>query len=128
MVSASSGRFLAAAVVAGALVLPTGAGSSTPTLIGKVGLHDAYKISLTFPSGKKVTSISAGTYILVVHDYSKMHNFALGSQTANKRLLTGSIPGVGTKTYTLHLIAGRYAYACSAHPTTMNGTFVVAAH
>lgn len=125
MVSASSGRFLAAAVVAGALVLPTGAGSSTPTLIGKVGLHDAYKISLTFPSGKKVTSISAGTYILVVHDYSKIHNFALGSQTQNRRLFTTGIPWVGTRKYTLKLAAGSYAYACSAHFRTMNGRFVV---
>lgn len=125
MAIAPSGRVFAAALVAGALALPSGARSSAPTLIGKVGLHDGYTISLTLPSGKKVTSIPAGTYTLVVHDYSKIHNFALGSQTANKRLLTGSIPGVGTRSYTLHLTTGHYAYACSAHPQTMNGTFVV---
>ena len=123
-----SGRLLAAVVVlAGALAVPAGAGSSATVLIGKVGLHDSYTISLTFTNGKKVKTIPAGTYTLLVHDYSKIHNFALGSQTANKRLMTGSIPGVGTKTYTLHLTPGMYAYACSAHPTVMNGTFVVAA-
>jgi plastocyanin len=60
-----------------------------------------------------------------VHYYSKIHNFALGSQTQNKRLLTTGIPWVGTRTYTLHLVPGRYAFACSAHFQTMVGTFVV---
>ena len=60
-----------------------------------------------------------------MHDYSKFHNFALGSQTTNKRLFTGGIRWVGTKTYTVTLAAGNYAYACSAHFRTMNGTFVV---
>jgi len=119
---------LLGALAVGAILLPSTARSSTPTLVGKVGLHDSFTITLTFSNGKRVKSIPAGTYALVVHDYSKLHNFALGSQTANKRLLTGSIPGVGTKTYTLRLTAGKYAYACSAHPTTMNGTFVVTAH
>jgi plastocyanin len=72
-----------------------------------------------------VRSIPAGTYSIVVHDYSKIHNFALGSQTENKRLFTGGIRWVGTKTYTVTLTPGNYAYACSAHFRTMNGTFVV---
>lgn len=109
-----------------ALALPGTARPATGhVLIAKVGLHDAYKISLTFPNGKKVTSIPAGTYTFVVHDYSSIHNFALGSQTANKRLFTTGIPFKGTKTYKLKLIAGSYAFACSAHFQTMNGTFVV---
>ncbi len=99
--------------------------AANPTLVGKVGLHDAYTITLTFANGRKVRSLAAGTYRLVVHDYSKVHNFALGSQTQNKRLLTTGIPWVGTRTYTLHLVPGSYAFACSAHFRTMNGTFVV---
>jgi hypothetical protein len=96
-------------------------------LVGKVGLHDSYTISLTFPDGRRVRSIPQGTYTFVVHDYSHIHNFALGSQTAGRRLFTGGIAFVGTARYTLRLTPGRYAYACSAHPTTMNGTFVVTA-
>ena len=69
-------------------------------LVAKVGLHDAYTISLRTPNGKVVHSIPAGTYSIVVHDYSKIHNFALGSQTENKRIFTSGIPWVGTKTYT----------------------------
>ena len=119
------GGAIAATLICLAFPFPSVARSSTPTLIGKVGLHDAFVITLTFPNGKRVKSIPAGTYTIVVHDYSKLHNFALGSQTANKRLFTGSIPGVSTKSYTLRLKPGRYAYACSAHFQTMNGTFAV---
>ena len=114
---------LAASTAATASARP----AANPTLIGKVGLHDAYRITLTFTNGRPVKSIPAGTYTLVVHDYSKLHNFAVGSQTQNRRLLTTGIPWVGTKTYRLALAPGRYAFACSAHFQTMNGTFVVTA-
>jgi len=113
--------FLAALCLAAAST----ASAANPVLIGKVGLHDRYVITLTFANGRKVKTLKAGTYTLVVHDYSKIHNFALGSQTQNKRLLTTGIPWVGTKRYTLHLMPGSYAYACSAHFQTMVGTFVV---
>jgi len=121
--------FAAAALSALALglVAASAAPAATPTLIGKVGFQDRYSITLTFANGRKVKSLPAGTYRLVVHDYSAIHNFALGSQTQNKRLLTTGIPWIGTKRYTLHLTPGSYAFACSAHFQTMNGTFVVTA-
>src|SRR5262245_22200257 len=107
------------------LVLAASAHPANPVLIAKSGFHGSFRISLTFPDGRPVRSIPAGTYTLVVHDYSKIHNFALGSQTQNRRLLTTGIPWVGTRKYTLKLVAGSYAYACSAHFRTMNGRFVV---
>ncbi len=119
-------KTLFAAAVAGALLaLPGLARAQNPVLIGRVGLHNSYTISLRTPAGKLVRSIPAGTYSIVVHDYSRLHNFALGSQTENKRLFTGGIRWVGTKTYTVTLQPGSYAYACSVHFRTMNGTFVV---
>jgi hypothetical protein len=117
---------LAGAVLAAGLAQRSLAQTPNPVLIAKVGLHNAYKIALRTPDGQLVQSIPAGTYSIVVHDYSKIHNFALGSQTENKRLFTTGIRWVGTKTYTVTLTAGNYAYACSAHFRTMNGTFVVA--
>jgi len=121
--------FLAVTIAAGALASTASPAPSAanPTLIGKVGLHDAYTITLTFTSGRKVKTLPAGTYTLIVHDYLKIHNFALGSQTQNKRLLTTGIPWVGTRKYRLRLVPGSYAFACSAHFRTMNGTFVVTA-
>lgn len=116
---------LAFAAAAAAFAVAPAASPAAPVLVAKVGLHDAYTIVLTFPNGRKVKSIPAGTYTIVVHDYSKIHNFALGSRTQNRRLFTTGIPWVGTRKYTLRLAAGSYAYACSAHFQTMNGTFVV---
>jgi hypothetical protein len=117
----ASAALLAVSLAAASLARP----AANPTLVGKVGLHDAYRITLTFTNGRPVKSIPAGTYALVVHDYSKIHNFALGSQTQNKRLFTTGVAWVGTRTYRLALSPGRYAYACSVHFRTMNGTFVV---
>lgn len=107
-----------------ALLVPGSASGVTHTLVASVGKNDAYTISLTL-NGKRVTPLPAGTYVIVVHDYSKRHNFALGSITTSTRIFTGSVPGIGSKTYRVTLTPGSYAYACSAHPTTMNGRFTV---
>jgi hypothetical protein len=104
---------------------PTTAGADSPLLVGTVG--PGFTIDLADANGRHVDVLTAGTYDLLVHDLSDVHNFALGSQTTNMRILTGSVPGVGDEHYTLNLLPGRYAYACSAHPDTMNGTFVVVA-
>ena len=96
-----------------------------PFLIGDLGAARRVPHQIGPPNGQKVRTIPAGTYTFVIHDYSQIHNFALGSQTANKRLFTTGIKWIGTRRYTLRLAPGRYAYACSAHFRTMNGTFVV---
>lgn len=119
------GFLLAGAATSVALLTPSAALPAIPVLVARSGFHGAFKITLTFPDGRKVRSLPAGTYRFVVHDYSKVHNFALGSQTQNKRIFTTGIPWVGTRTYTLKLVPGSYAYACSAHFQTMNGRFVV---
>jgi glutamine cyclotransferase len=118
--------FLAAFAVL-ALACPGFARAQNHILIARAGLHNAFTISLRTADGRLVRSIPAGRYTIVVHDYSKLHNFALGSQTADKRLFTTGIRWVGTRTYTLTLTPGKYAYACSVHFQTMNGTFVVTA-
>ncbi len=117
---------LTASLIA-ASVLATGAGTASPqrVLVAKVGLHDSYRISLTFTDGRPVRTLPEGTYTIVVHDYSTLHNFALGSVTQNRRIFTGSVLGTGTKRYSVKLTPGSYAYACSAHPQMMHGTFTV---
>ncbi len=99
------------------------------TLIATVGTpkaHNAYVITLT-ENGQPVTTLPAGTYSIQVRDYSSVHNWALGSITSSARLYTGSVKGTGTKTIVLTLTPGSYAFACSAHPFTMNGKFEVTA-
>jgi plastocyanin len=123
----SSGRLTRYILIGLAVSALNSSASATtnPILIGKSGRHNAYVITLRFPDGTNVTSIPAGTYMFVIHDYSRIHNFALGSQTENRRLFTTRIRWIGTKRYTLTLTPGTYAYACSAHFRTMNGTFTV---
>ena len=62
-----------------------------------------------------------------MHDNSDMHNFALGSKTANARLFQTEVPFVGDQTFTVDFPPGLYAYACSPHFDVMNGTFTVTA-
>jgi len=112
-------------ILSGSVLGSAAAAPANPILIGRVGKHNAYTISLKLPSGRRVTTVPTGTYTFVIHDYSRFHNFALGSQTENKRLFTTGIRWKGTKRYTLTLAPGSYAFACSAHFRTMNGTFVV---
>lgn len=104
---------------------PAAKGDTPPLLIGTDG--PGFTIDLTDANGKHVDVLTSGTYTLLVHDLSDIHNFALGSQTTNTRLLTTSIEFVGDETYTLDLPPGSYAYACSAHFETMNGRFRVIA-
>src|SRR5690242_2730661 len=108
-VRATAVGILASAALSLVLLFPAAARPANRVLIAKSGYHDAYTISLTFVNGRKVKSIPAGTYTLIVHDYSKIHNFALGSQTQNKRLFTTGIPWVGTRKYVLKLAPGHYA-------------------
>ncbi len=106
-----------------ALVPATGTADGLPQLIGTDG--PGFTIDLTDASGKHVDTLVAGKYELLVHDLSDIHNWALGSQTTNVRILQTDVPFVGDQTFTVDLTPGRYAYACSAHFETMNGTFVV---
>jgi hypothetical protein len=106
-----------------ALVPATSTADGLPLLIGTDG--PGFTIDLTDANGTHVDQLVAGQYQLLVHDMSDIHNFALGSQTTNTRILQTDIPFVGDQTFNLTLTPGRYAYACSAHPFQMNGTFVV---
>ena len=118
---------LTVGVVAGAaLVLGFSAlasGASHPQLIGVVGKNDAYKISLT-SKGKLVKTLKAGTYTLVIHDDSKIHNYELDGPNGKSWTFT-SVPFKGTKTVTLKLTAGKYKAYCSAHESTMFQHFSV---
>ncbi|MDP9262435.1 MAG: hypothetical protein M3O89_10725, partial [Actinomycetota bacterium] len=67
-------------VVSAVVALLSAAGSARAdngTLVGDVGLGDAFTISLKDSTGAAVTHLNAGTYTLVVHDHSALHNFDL---------------------------------------------------
>ena len=111
-------------VVAAASLLATAAGAAThPRLIGVVGKDDAYRISLT-SGGALVKSLAAGTYTLVIHDDSAIHNYVLAGPHGQSRTFT-SVPFAGTKTITLKLTAGTYKAFCAPHEPIMFQQFTV---
>lgn len=110
------------AVLAVTLVSAVGAASAsaaTPILKGTVG--PGFTITLT-KGGKKVVSLRAGTYRIVVADKSGIHDFHLTGKGLNK---TTSVAGKGTKTWTVKLRKGTYKYVCDPHALAMKGSFTV---
>jgi hypothetical protein len=96
--------------------------ADNPMLIGDVGLDDSYTISLKDASGTPVTHLPAGTYTLVIHDHSSIHNFDLNGPGVS--VATG-IDTIGDKTATVTFTDGTYFYDCDDHPTQMKGSFTV---
>lgn len=116
-------RLALTAVLAGALLVPAAVSAmSVPKLVGTVGPHDAFTITLT-KGGKKVTQLKPGKYTIVVKDLSKIHNFRLKGPGLNKQITT--VSAVATKTVTVTLKKGTYTYDCDPHYLAMHQSFKV---
>ena len=107
---------LLALAVAGRALAAHGA---TPKLVASVS--DPLNISLT-KGGKKVATLKAGTYMVVVQDKAADHNFHLTGPGVDK---TTSVGGKGTFTWKLKLRKGTYRYRCDPHASFMKGSFTV---
>ena len=110
---------LFATVVTAAAALAANAGAATPKLTASVS--DPVNISLKSGT-KKVTSLKAGKYTIVVKDLAADHNFHLTGPGVNK---TTSVGGKGTSTWTVTLKKGTYTYVCDPHASIMKGSFTV---
>lgn len=112
------------AAVTTALLLAGSAGAAMhPKLVGVTGKNDAFKITLSF-NGKNVKTLKAGTYTVVIHDDSTMHNYELDGPHGKSWTFT-KVPFVGTKTFTLKLVPGKYKAYCVMHESTMLHHFTV---
>jgi len=113
-------------LVVSALVALLGAAGAAradnPMLVGDVGLDDSFTISLKDATGAPVTHLAAGTYTLVIHDHSAIHNFDLNGPGVS---VATTIPMIGDKTATVTFTDGTYFYNCDDHPTQMKGSFTV---
>jgi len=110
------------------LALPAGAARSddNPVLDAIVGTNDNFNITLNDASGRKIARLAPGTYTIVVHDRSAIHNFHLASNDDPTVDFRTDVPFVGDMTFVATFKAGlRYAYACEPHWQVMNGSFVV---
>ncbi|HEV2591870.1 MAG TPA: hypothetical protein VGU02_08250 [Gaiellaceae bacterium] len=116
---------LAAAVTAAVLAVSATAGAAThPKLFGTVGKNGAYKITLLNSKGKLVKTLPHGTYTVVIHDDSGSHNYELDGPHGKSWTFT-SVGFVGTKTFTLKLVAGAYKAYCAPHESIMFQHFSV---
>jgi hypothetical protein len=115
-------------LVVSALVALLGAVGSAradnPTLVGEVGLGDSFTITLKDATGTAVTHLNAGTYTLLVHDHSALHNFDLNGPGVSAA--TG-VATVGDQTFTVTLVDGTYFFQCDEHAAQMHGSFTVGA-
>ena len=101
-----------------------GARADNPVLTGDVGANDAFVISLTGPTGSPVQNIDPGTYTLLVHDRSQIHNFHLEGPGVD---VSTPVEQTGDFTFTVVLSAGTYTFVCDAHAAEMKGSFTVGA-
>ena len=69
-------------------------------------------------------TLKAGTYTLVIHDDSSIHNYELDGPHGKSWTFT-SVPYKGTKTMTIKFVAGAYKAYCSPHESTMFQHFTV---
>jgi spore coat protein U-like protein len=113
------------AAVAAAAALATSAWSrpAAATLTGTVG--PGFTISLT-QGGKKVKTLKAGTYTLVVTDKAAIHNFVIEEEHGGtfEKTVT-SVPFTGTKTVTVKLTKGSWKVYCKPHESVMFQDFSV---
>jgi len=115
----------AAALAAAALaVAATANTTSHPKLVGTVGKNDAYKITLKTAAGQLVKTLKAGTYTVVIHDDSSLHNYELDGPHGKSWTFT-SVGFKGTKTFTLKLVKGKYKAYCRPHESIMFQHFAV---
>jgi plastocyanin len=113
-------QLLAAAALAALVAAAPATSMTVPKLTGTVGPG----FTITLKKGtKKVTSLKAGKYKIVVSDKSSIHNFHLKGPGLNKVITT--VGFMGTKTVTVTLKKGIYRYVCDPHSTTMKGSFKV---
>jgi hypothetical protein len=99
--------------------------SSTPTLKGFVG--PGFTISLK-KGGKKVRTLKAGKYKLVVSDKGTIHNFVLERERPKSPKIERTVTSVGftgTKTVVVTLKAGSWRVYCAPHEAQMHQDFKV---
>src|SRR5438270_11811897 len=124
---------VAGTVVAGSTAC--GGGSTTPkkssvppaaqhpkSLVGVVGPHDAFSISLSDESGNAIKNLAAGTYSVTIKDESTIHDFHLSGAGVDK---TTGIGSTGATTFSVTFSPGHYTFLCDPHASSMHGAFIV---
>jgi plastocyanin len=115
---------VAAAALALVAAFAGSAHADNPVLTGDVGQNDGFSISLHDATGAAVRHLDPGTYTLVVHDHSALHNFDFSGPGVG---VSTDIDFVGDRTFTVTLVDGTYFFQCDPHSAQMHGSFTVGA-
>ena len=120
---------LGLAPAAGGVAAGLAGGSADPVVLeAVVGTNDGFDISLNGPDGRQLSTLEAGTYTIVVHDRSRLHNFHLASNQDPTVDFRTDVDFVGDQRFTVTFKRGvRYVYACEPHFQTMFGSFFATA-
>ena len=93
----------------------------TPKLLATVGPTNT--ITLRSATGAALHhGVKAGSYSVVVHDRSKLHNFHLVGKGVNRK---STVAGTGTSTWTLKLAKGTLRFYSDKAPKTVKGSVKV---
>lgn len=113
---------ISAAVLSAALAVGvTAASAASHATKLQAFVKDPASIGLTM-GGKKVSSLKAGKYTIVVKDTAADHNFHLSGPGVNKLTDIGKKQ---TVTWTVTLKKGTYKFVCDPHASFMKGSFKV---
>lgn len=112
--------FLASAALLVVLAVAGGASAQAPTLFGTVG--PGFSIRFSDAAGNPVRNLDPGTYTIQIEDKADIHNFHLTGAGVDKATDTEQM---GTFTWTVTFVAGKYHYQCDPHASTMTGDFTV---
>jgi plastocyanin len=76
-------------------------------------------------AGKRVKTLTPGSYTITVSDKSTQHDFVLTGPGIRRKVIT-ALTFRGTRTATVRLRRGTYTYYCTPHRSIgMKGTFTV---
>ena len=118
-------RTATCAVIGAALLAPAAAQAAPPKKL-TAGVGPGFTITLKNAAGKKVTSLKAGAYTIVVVDRASNHNFHLIGRGVDKK--TGlAFKGTlnGARAWKVTFRKGTYRYVCDPHALAMKGSFRV---
>jgi plastocyanin len=118
--TAAAAAALAVAFTSVMLAAGAPAEAATKRLTGVVGPAEM----ITMKSGsKRLRTVRAGTYMIVVNDRSSEHNFRLTGPGVNRAT---SVPSTGRSTWRVKLRRGKtYRFLCDPHADSMRGSFRV---
>lgn len=97
------------------------AASLQTTLVGLVG--PGFEIGLRKADGGRAANLDPGPYHLEISDQGEEHNFHLTGPGAVD--VRSGLDFVGSQSFDVTLVNGRYAFFCDNHPTHMRGSFTV---